>query len=281
MINNSFASSYGVIGDAGHWNVNAQKVRDSILRSGIKKLILPGDNLYDTNLEYQDVWANWTNVGLKPHVVALGNHHKSIEAELAFFKMPKSYYSIVEENIRFIILDSETLTNLDEQFTFLKNELENSTETFNILVFHHPSATVSYRHGWKEREAFHLKILPLLLKYQNRIQLIINGHDHIASLFSFGMIPSLVSGAVFESIPAPVFEYERFDGISIKTRWANTEGFYWARLDFDSKNKRIWVNFVRSDLDEVSCSILLLPGSILRRSNCFKKGATFIDVPPM
>ena len=183
-------------------------------------IILPGDNIYDTSLQYTDVWGPWLSENLKPFVVGLGNHHRSIEEEIDFFNMPGKYYSVVEQSIRFIVLDSETLTDLDEQANFLEQELETSKETFNVIVYHHPSATVSYRHGWKEREAFHLKVKPIFDKYEEKINLIINGHDHIASLFTFGEIPVVVSGAVFETRPAPAFNYTReFDGLKVKTIW--------------------------------------------------------------
>ena len=274
LINHAvFAQTYGIIGDAGHWNEYSKNVRDSILHSGVKKLILPGDNIYDTSLQYTDVWGPWLSENLKPFVVGLGNHHRSIEEEIEFFNMPGKYYSIIEQSIRFIVLDSETLSELDEQAIFLKRELEKSEETFNVVVFHHPPATVSYRHGWKEREAFHLKMKPIFDQFNEKISLIINGHDHIASLFTFGEIPVVVSGAVFETRPAPAFSYTReLDGVKVKTVWGNSEGFYWVRLDFDPKRKRIWVNFVRSDEEQVSCSILLLPKQILRRQNCFENG---------
>ena len=266
----ALSQSYGVIGDAGHWNKNAKMVRDSIRSSGITKLILPGDNIYDTTLEYEEVWSHWIKKGLDPFVVALGNHYRSIDEELQFFGMPYKYFSISEQGIKFIVLDSETLTELDEQAVFLENELNSGEEIFRVIVFHHPPATISYRHGWKEREAFHLKMSPVFERSKDKINLIINGHDHLASLFSFNNIPVVVSGAVFESRPAPSFDYTREDGAIIKTQWANTEGFYWVRLDFDTKRERIWINFVQAEKDEVSCSILLFKNSILKKSNCLQ-----------
>ena len=268
----SYSHTYSVIGDAGVWNNFSRQVRDSIMSSNIKKLILPGDNIYITSQEYEEVWGPWLDNGLQFSVVALGNHHRSIEEEIEFFNMPGKYFSKVENNIRFIVLDSETLTELDKQASFLNEELQQSNEMFNVIVFHHPMATISYRHGWKEREAFHLKMKPIIEKHKRKINLIINGHDHLASLFTFNDIPVIVSGAVFESRPAPAFNYTREDGSEVVTKWTNDQGFYWVRLDFDESKNRLWVNFVRSDIDEVSCSILLIGHDLYRKTNCFKTG---------
>ena len=53
---------------------------------------------------------------------------------------------------------------------------------------------------------------PVLKKWSSKINLIINGHDHIASLFTYDDLPVLVSGAVFESISAPAFSYQQDGG---------------------------------------------------------------------
>ena len=266
------AETFGVIGDAGYWNIHSKSVRDSMIKSDVKSLIMPGDNLYNTSLDYIDVWSPWLRKGFKFSVVSLGNHYSSIQEELDFFQMPNNYFYKDIGNVRFIILDSETLTKLDDQRNFLNEALASSDKNFNVVVYHHPMATISYRHGWKEREAFHLKISPVLKKWSAKINLIINGHDHIASLFTYDELPVLVSGAVFETRPAPAFSYQRDSGEFVHTSWVNSEGFYWIRLDFDVESNWIWINFVRTDKEEVSCSILLKDKNIYRKRNCFNNG---------
>ena len=80
---------------------------------------------------------------------------------------------------------------------------------------------------------------------------------HLATMFLFDKIPVIVSGAIFESRPAPAFNYLLDENISIKTQWVNKEGFYWVRMDVDEQREAVWVNFIRADIDEVSCSILI------------------------
>jgi predicted phosphodiesterase len=266
--NLALSQSFGVIGDAGYWNSYSKQVRDSIQKSGVNKLILPGDNLYDTSLNYEDVWSPWTDVDLRFSVVSLGNHYKDIATELAFFNMPGKFYIKDFTDVRFIVLDSETEDVLDQQKSFLIDSLVNSNKKFNIIVFHHPMATISYRHGWRERENFHLALRPILNKYSNKINLIINGHDHIASLFTYNEIPVIVSGAVFESRPAPPFNYVQDGGALVQTKWVNKEGHYWVRLDFESDQELIKVQFIRTDIAEISCSLVIKKKNIYRHRSC-------------
>ncbi len=266
---------FAVIGDAGHWNIRAQEVRDSIAVSGITDLVLPGDNLYNTSLEYDDVWSHWREHQLEFSVTALGNHYKSIPEEIRYFNMPSTFYVKDYDDVRFIVLDSETQDVLDQQKSFLIDALEKSTKMFNVLVYHHPMATVSYRHGWKEREEFHMAMRPVIKKYNQKINLIINGHDHIASLFTYDGMAVLVSGAVFESRPAPAFEYQQEGGGYVQTKWVNTVGHYWVELDFDAKKNFIKLGFVRTDKSEVSCLIYIKGQEIYRHQSCLKSPMFF------
>ena len=184
--------------------------------------------------------------------------------------MPGHYYVKDFGETRFIVLDSEKISLADEQGPWLRRVLEKSDKKFNFVVFHHPPATISYRHGWRERENFQLKIRNTLLKYQHKITAIINGHDHLATMFTYDQIPVIVSGAVFESRPAPAFNYNLDNKIPIKTQWVNDEGFYWVRLDVDEQREAVWVNFIRTDIHEVSCSILIYQNKTYRKKNCYK-----------
>ena len=261
---------FAVIGDAGHWNIHAEKVRDSILKRGVQNLILPGDNLYDTSLNYDDVWSHWINSDLNFSVTALGNHYKTIPSELSYFGMPSNFYYKDLGSVRFIVLDSETQDVLDQQIALVEDALENSPHQFNVIVFHHPMATISYRHGWRERQDFHLAMRPVFEKYQKKINLVINGHDHLATLFTYNDLPVLVSGAVFESRPAPAFEYQQEGGAFISTKWVNKNGYYWVELEFLPDENLIKLNFIRTDKPEVSCLMYVKNKTIFRHPVCYK-----------
>ena len=49
---------------------------------------------------------------------------------------------------------------------------------------------------------------PIILKHQQKIAGIIVGHDHLASFIRWEKIPVIVSGAVFQSIPARGVNYQ-------------------------------------------------------------------------
>src|SRR4051812_22540029 len=85
--------SFAVIGDAGDWNDSAALVQSSIVAGNVSNLILPGDNLYNPLLSYSQVWGHWSQRGFRFSVVALGNHYKTYQSEMAYFKMPGEYYA--------------------------------------------------------------------------------------------------------------------------------------------------------------------------------------------
>jgi 3',5'-cyclic AMP phosphodiesterase CpdA len=264
--------TYAVIGDAGHWNKNAQAVRDSILKSQVSHLILPGDNLYDITKSYDWVWSNWSSAGLQFDVVALGNHFKSYAEEMAYFQMPSENYEKIFDNVRFLVLNSNNVKTAEAQVLWLKEKLAEPAPLFTLLVFHHPPATISRYHSWQEKEKFQTLLRPLLLKHADIIDAAIVGHDHQAQLFTFGPLPVIVSGAVWEGRNTVPTNTTMEGKIAIQTHWINKEGYYWVRLDLNDQDQTLWVNFVRGDKDEVSCSILLKKGKApQRRANCLTK----------
>jgi predicted phosphodiesterase len=253
------------MGDAGFWNRYAQEVRDSLIDSEVKQLILAGDNLYDTQSSYQTVWDHWTRKGFEFTVAALGNHHRSYQEEMQYFGMPAEYYSKVIGAIRFIVLNSDNQSNVQDQATFLEQELRNSRENFNFVIYHHPP--FSLRHTWEERKSFHLAIRPILHRFDHKITALIVGHDHVASLVSMGDIPVIVSGAVFESFNIPRIHYV-MEGKEIQTKWSSHGGYYWTRLDINEMDEVVWINFVRSDIRKVDCSVRIFPRPLLMKKNC-------------
>lgn len=261
--------SFAVIGDAGHPSVHTNVIKESIKSSGVKNLILPGDNIYDLSLSYDDVWGSWNEFNFS--VVALGNHHQSYEEEIEYFKIPNEYFSKVFKGIKFIVLNSDNKLNVDEQVSFLEKELKvSSGDQPLFVVFHHPPATVSYRHSWQEREEFQNKIRPILMRFRHRIDGILVGHDHQASIFSYGDIPVIVSGAVFEYFPSR-FVDQTINGIVASSIWRFDSGYFWVRLDVDKKNNWTWVNFIDAYKDKVVCSIKLSKqGPMIVRPNCKK-----------
>ncbi len=271
--------TFAILGDAGVWNSNSRRIRDSILDSRIKAMILPGDNLYEPDRDYADVWSPWQAKGLEFPIVALGNHYKSYSEEMAYFGMPGEFYAKTYPGFRFIVLNSDNPRNVGEQYEFARTQLAQADEKFVFLVYHHPTFTVSRRHGWQEREAFQRGMRQLLRRYADKITAVIVGHDHIASLVQVDEIPMIVSGAAFEQIPTRPVSYVD-DGFQIGTRWLFRSGPHWVRLDVDpDEGEHVWINFVRTDRNEVVCSARIAPRPFVLRENCARSSVRLPKKP--
>lgn len=260
--------SFAIIGDAGVWNSATKKVQDSIIAGQVGNLILPGDNLYDTDKSYSQIWSNWSKRGFRFSVVAIGNHTKGYEEEMKYFKMPGEYFSRTDGAVRFIVLNSDNEETAGDQANFLVKELSGAREQYVFVVYHHPSYTIG-GHGWEEKKKFQKKIRPILAHYQQRITGIIVGHDHVASMIALNQTPLIVSGAVHESLPSKWVNYtDPDDGTKVKTLWTMKGGFYWTRLDIDGTTNQVWVNYVSATSGVVSCSMRIAPRPIVARPNC-------------
>ena len=267
LIINLKAETFAIIGDAGVNNKYQEMVRESIIKSNVRELILPGDNLYDLSKTYEEVWGKWDR-NFFNFTTAIGNHHLSYEHELNFFNMPGEYYTKVISGVKFVILNSDNRDNVKEQLIFLNNELANHKEGHLFIMLHHPLVTISARHSWNEREELLRGAKKIINAYKGKVSGVISGHDHLATLVTFNNIPLIVSGAVFESRPFRPVNYRNSEGILVNTEWINKEGFYWVRLDVNKNSSGYWLNFVRADIDEVSCSIYVEKGKVFKQRNC-------------
>ena len=258
---------FAITADAGKTNANSVSTRASIKRAGVLDLILPGDNLYEST--YSEVWSPWTADGFRFSVTAIGNHGRSYAEEMQFFGMPSEFYAKQFEGIvRFIVLNSDNESTSSQQAAFLQNQLENATERFVFLVYHHPSYTLSHRHNWEEKRTFQLAIRPILANYRDKITAILVGHDHLALLAQFGDIPVIVSGAIWETRDdSPINNTQQ--GVAITTQWFYDRHPYWAKLSVPDHGNSTVVQYIRSSDDEVRCSASIVTGqSATLSDNC-------------
>lgn len=256
----SFAdiSSYAIIGDAGLWSPPTESVRDSIRRTGVRQLILPGDNLYqsESGNTYDRTWIPWREFGFVFKAVAIGNHSGGYPAEMKYFGLPGEFYSVQPTpHIRFIVLNSDDTANVPAQAEFLEKQLRNATEPFVFLVYHHPSYTVSKNHTWQEKGQFQNAIRGLIGQYRNKISGLIVGHDHMASLISVNDLPLIVSGAVRDTGKQKPVDYVDH-GVRVKTQWLFDHTPHWTRLDIDSDKNIFQIIFVRAQDSRAVCSVL-------------------------
>lgn len=256
--------SYGVLGDAGVWNQKTRDIRQSMKAGHISSLILSGDNLYFG--DYEDVWSHWDQFDFD--VVAIGNHTAGYRDEVQYFNTGGEFYLFSPHpDIAFVVLNSDNQDSVEEQKEWLETTLQTLDHKFVLVVFHHPPYTVSHRHSWQEKEAFHLMVRPILLAYKHKISTLIVGHDHIASLTMIDSLPMIVSGASFETFRAPWVNYHS-GATNIRTAWMYNGQPHWVRLDLNTKTEELWVNFVQANPSKVTCSALLRRNEVHLKSNC-------------
>lgn len=260
--------SYGVLGDAGKTNRWVKTVRSSLKKAGVSRLVLPGDNIYSFWRSYAGVWEPWREMGFTFDVVALGNHNKGYDREMAYFQMPGEYFSVVQEDARFIVLNSDRESSVEEQGEFLEQELSAAREKFVFIVYHHPTFTVSKFHDWQEKYDFQLMIRPLISKYRDRITALLVGHDHIATVVDLGGVPMIVSGAAADARAGKRVSV-RESGVEIRTRWLAEKGIYWARLDLSAEEDAAWISFYREDkAPGLVCKARIFPAPVIYDQNC-------------
>lgn len=150
-----------ILGDAGRWNTNSKMLLESASKLNVKKMIMPGDNLYSGT--YDQAWGPWKKAGFTFDIIAIGNHNAGYAKEIKFFEMPGEYFAKEYANgdLLYLVLNSDNTKNIDQQMTWLKAQLENSSARQIYLVYHHPSLTVA-SHKWTEKKAFQLKLHQVL-----------------------------------------------------------------------------------------------------------------------
>jgi predicted phosphodiesterase len=121
---------------------------------------------------------------------AKGNHERSEELFLSNFPKlgGKTYYSLVFDGIRFIVLDSTApIKPGSEQYLWLQKALSDSLP--GILLLHHPVFSSGYHGDTLGLQFF----LPGLLENSN-IKIVFSGHDHNYERSVFKGITYIVTG---------------------------------------------------------------------------------------
>lgn len=160
--NSQILTRFAVIGDYGYAGVNELNVTNLVNLWNPDFIITVGDNNYDLG-EASTIDANigqYYRQYIHPYVgnygpgsnvnkffPALGNHDwytASAAAYLNYFTLPgnERYYDFVKENIHFFVIDSDPnepdgVDSNSVQAQWLKTKLSQSTETFNLVYFHH------------------------------------------------------------------------------------------------------------------------------------------------
>jgi predicted phosphodiesterase len=173
---------FAVIGDNGtgdrpEYEVGAQMAR-ARASFAFDSVIMLGDNMYgsqepaDFVKKFEQPYKALLESGVQ-FFATLGNHDNQLNRYYKPFSMGgERYYSFAKKNVRFFVLDSDSLD--PKQMAWLEDSLKSSTDEWKICYFHHPLYSDGGTHG----SAVELRVVlePLFLRYG--VAVVFSGHEH-------------------------------------------------------------------------------------------------------
>jgi hypothetical protein len=173
---------FAVIGDNGtgdrpEYEVGAQmaRVRASF---AFDSVLMLGDNMYgsqepaDFIRKFEQPYKALLDAGVQ-FFATLGNHDNQLNRYYKPFNMSgERYYSYAKKNVRFFVLDSDSLD--PKQMAWLEDALRRSTDEWKICYFHHPLYSDGGTHG----SAVELRVVlePIFVRYG--VNVVFSGHEH-------------------------------------------------------------------------------------------------------
>ncbi|MCU0666915.1 MAG: metallophosphoesterase [Candidatus Omnitrophica bacterium] len=196
---NNFARPVIIMGDSQVNHEIHQKIVDQIIRENPVAVFQLGDQVNDGNDPEEWKIFNRITAGLRKiarYYPLLGNHDKNSQLYYDNFELPNNerWYSVKENRIRFIILDSNAkLAKDSEQYKWLVKKLVSpSLDTdFTLLLFHHALFTTSISHRADEKRLRKI-LMPLIKKYH--VDAVFNGHCHNYERNYYANVYFIVSG---------------------------------------------------------------------------------------
>jgi hypothetical protein len=197
------ASAYerpiAIIGDSQHNLEVHRKLIGMIEKENPVAVFSLGDQVDDGNDPRQ-----WEAFGrdiaslrsLAHYYPALGNHERNSPLYFQHFglKPQQRWYTVVENGIRFMILDSnasfEPGSAQHRWFTMVMASSAGK-EDFVVVTYHHPLFTTSYSHGADEQK-WRGSALPLFARFG--VSAVFNGHCHNYERSMYEGIYHIVSG---------------------------------------------------------------------------------------
>lgn len=174
---------FAVIGDNGTGDAAQYQVADQMVRFRqqfpFELVLMLGDNFYgaqrpsDLALKFERPYKLLLDAGVR-FQAALGNHDEPGSVNYPPLNMGgHRYYSFVRGNVRFFVLDTNSLD--PKQLQWIDRALQDSREQWKIASFHHPLYSDAGRHGGSVDVRVRLE--PLLTKYG--VNVVFSGHDHV------------------------------------------------------------------------------------------------------
>ena len=181
--NNAGTVKFAVIGDNGTGDAAQYRVAEQMVKARrqfpFDLVLMVGDNFYgaqrpsDLVVKFERPYKPLLDVGVTFHA-ALGNHDEPDSVNYPPLNMGgQRYYSFVRGNVRFVVLDTNSLE--PRQLQWLETTLQESREAWKISYFHHPLYSNAGRHG--ASIDLRVRLEPLLMKYG--VNVVFSGHDHV------------------------------------------------------------------------------------------------------
>jgi predicted phosphodiesterase len=175
--------TFAVIGDSGTGDRMqyelAQQMAAVQARRPLDLVIMLGDNIYgrqepsDFVQKFERPYKPLLDAGVRFYA-ALGNHDNERNRFYEPFNMGgERYYTFVSSNVRFFVLDSDSLD--PKQREWIEMVLAASTDDWKICYFHHPLYSDGGRHG--SQVDLRVVLEPLFVKYG--VNVVFSGHDHV------------------------------------------------------------------------------------------------------
>jgi predicted phosphodiesterase len=175
--------TFAVIGDSGTGDrvqyELAQQMAAVEARRPFDLVIMLGDNIYgrqepgDFVQKFERPYKPLLDAGVRFYA-ALGNHDNERNRFYRPFNMGgERYYTFAVRNVRFFVLDSDSLD--PKQREWIETVLAASNDDWKICYFHHPLYSDGGRHG--SQVDLRVVLEPLFVKYD--VNVVFSGHDHI------------------------------------------------------------------------------------------------------
>jgi calcineurin-like phosphoesterase family protein len=174
---------FAVIGDNGTGDAAQYETADRMARVHrqfpFDLVLMMGDNFYgaqrpsDLVAKFERPYKPLLEAGVR-FQAALGNHDEPDSVNYPPLNMRgQRYYTFVHGNVRFFVLDTNSLD--PKQLQWIETALESSREEWKVSYFHHPLYSNAGRHG--AAIDVRLRLEPLLTRHG--VSVVFSGHDHI------------------------------------------------------------------------------------------------------
>ncbi|MBT4762524.1 MAG: hypothetical protein HOO06_12560 [Bdellovibrionaceae bacterium] len=193
---NSF--SFSVMGDIhmgspfGH--ILDEAVTDSVA-AGDSFAFLIGDITDNGRAkDFDTVISSLNDRGLA-YRTALGNHDIYFGGwENYKKKFGAATYSFDVDNVHFSVLDSANGIIGQEQFNWLKSDLESTSQTVKIIISHYAPYTGQFQSPWSLSSNEESAILKNIA-YENKVNMVISGHYHGLAEKTIGGVKYITTGS--------------------------------------------------------------------------------------